>query len=345
MRQRGIAGRHGLVRVAVPESIQAQVAVGNPCCTTTALPQESDGILALTALASLLDLAASHDVVVLGPGLGKSAALPLLIASLVKEIAQPLVLDADGLNALHGKTEVLHNAAGPRILTPHPGEFARLAGLEIPAVQANRREQAVRFAADHRVVVVLKGHGTVVSDGAACYENTTGNPGMATGGTGDVLAGFLGALLGQGLAPFAAAQLAVYLHGRAGDLACVEKGELGLIASDLLQYLPRRSWNISGRKAKSNPSGLPHECTLSLLSETADDPRLASRRDTGVQRLREDVSGAVLASAASGTWSDQAIGESSPACERSAARSGNLRAGPAAGAGCQANFSHSAGVQ
>ena len=218
-----LRGEAGLVRVAVPEGIQEQVAVGNPCYTTSAMPQESDGVLAMTDLASLLDLAANHDVVVLGPGLGKSAALPALIASLVKEIAQPLVLDADGLNALHGKTEVLHNAAGPRILTPHPGEFARLAGLDIPAVQANRRELAVRFAADHRVVLVLKGHGTVVSDGAAVYENTTGNPGMATGGTGDVLAGFLGALLGQGLAPFAAAQLGVYLHGRAGDLACVEK--------------------------------------------------------------------------------------------------------------------------
>jgi NAD(P)H-hydrate epimerase len=125
------------------------------------------------------------------------------------------------------------------VLTPHPGEFGRLAGLDIPTVQADRRGHAARFAAAHGVVLVLKGHGTVVTDGRRLYVNTTGNPGMATGGTGDVLAGLTAALLAQGLETFAAAQLAVYLHGLAGDLARDDLGESSLIASDLLEYLPR----------------------------------------------------------------------------------------------------------
>src|SRR6266545_2099671 len=127
----------------------------------------------------------------------------------------------------------------PVVLTPHPGEFARLVGLEVPAVQARRRELAVRFAAEHGVVLVLKGHGTVVSDGRRVFVNATGNAGMATGGTGDVLTGLVAALLAQGLEPFAAAQLGVYLHGLAGDLARDAVGEVALIATDLVTYLPQ----------------------------------------------------------------------------------------------------------
>jgi NAD(P)H-hydrate epimerase len=124
-------------------------------------------------------------------------------------------------------------------MTPHPGEFARLLGTDIASVQAERRESAVRFAVEHGVIMVLKGHGTVVTDGRRTYINTTGNPGMATGGTGDVLSGVIAALLGQQLEPFAAAQLGVHIHGLAGDLARGDLGEVSLIASDLLDYLPR----------------------------------------------------------------------------------------------------------
>jgi NAD(P)H-hydrate epimerase len=124
-------------------------------------------------------------------------------------------------------------------LTPHPGEFARILGREVTAVQADRQGLAVQFAAEHGVVMVLKGHGTIVTDGRRVYHNRTGNPGMATGGTGDVLTGLIAALLGQGLEPFSAAQLGVFLHGLAGDLARDELGEASLIASDLLHFLPR----------------------------------------------------------------------------------------------------------
>jgi hydroxyethylthiazole kinase-like uncharacterized protein yjeF len=134
---------------------------------------------------------------------------------------------------------VLQKRPAPTVLTPHPGEFARLLGSDVPHVQEHRQELAVQFAAAHGVVLILKGHGTVVTDGRRVYVNPTGNPGMATGGTGDVLSGLIAALLGQGLEAFAAAQLGVYLHGLAGDLARDDLGEAPLIASDLLLYLPR----------------------------------------------------------------------------------------------------------
>ncbi len=125
------------------------------------------------------------------------------------------------------------------VLTPHPGEFARLLGCDIPAVQARREELAAHFAATHGVVLVLKGSRTVVTDGQRLYVNTTGNPGMATGGSGDVLGGLIAALVGQKLETFAAAQLGVYLHGLAGDLARQQVGEPSLLASDLLHFLPQ----------------------------------------------------------------------------------------------------------
>jgi NAD(P)H-hydrate epimerase len=128
---------------------------------------------------------------------------------------------------------------GPVVITPHPGEFARLLDCDIAAVQADRKRLAARFAEAHHAIVVLKGQGTVVTDGRRIAVNETGNPGMATGGTGDVLAGLVAALLGQGLEPFAAARLAVHLHGLAGDLGRADKGETSLIATDLLDYLPR----------------------------------------------------------------------------------------------------------
>jgi NAD(P)H-hydrate epimerase len=152
---------------------------------------------------------------------------------------KPIVLDADGLNVMHGDTTLLRRRAAPTILTPHPGEFARLVKSDTATVLARREELAIQFAADHGLVLVLKGHATLVTDGKRLYRNPTGNPGMATGGTGDVLTGLIAALLGQKLDAFAAAQLGVYLHGLAGDLARDELGENSLIATDLIEYLPR----------------------------------------------------------------------------------------------------------
>lgn len=148
-----------------------------------------------------------------------------------------MVVDADGLNALTGRLELLERNH-PTVITPHPGEFARLIGKSIAEVQQDRAGLAEHFAKEHGVVVVLKGHGTVISDGENTVLNDTGNPGMATGGTGDVLTGITVALIGQGLSAFDAARLAAHLHGDAGDLAAAELGQTCMIASDLLDFLP-----------------------------------------------------------------------------------------------------------
>jgi len=229
----------GLVYLATPDSVQPVAAAANPCYLTIPLPQDAQGRLAEGAEAEILSQAQKNDVVVLGPGLGRSVALSKMMPPLLEKIQAPVVLDADGLNALEHNTERLKGRHAPLIMTPHPGEFARLLGTDIASVQAERRESAVRFAAEHGIIMVLKGHGTVVTDGRGIYINTTGNPGMATGGTGDVLSGVIAALLGQQLEPFAAAQLGVHIHGLAGDLARDDLGDVSLIASDLLDYLPR----------------------------------------------------------------------------------------------------------
>jgi NAD(P)H-hydrate epimerase len=223
----------------VAQELLPIVAMANPCYLTAALPQDLDGRIAGHAEADLLRLADANDVIAVGPGLGRSAALTGLLNVLVARVHKPLVLDADGINAFAGRAEHLGGRSAPLILTPHPGEFARLIGTDIPSVQANRQHLAVRFATEHGVVLVLKGHGTLVTDGRRLYRNPTGNPGMATGGTGDVLTGLIAALLGQGLDAFAAAQLGVHLHGLAGDLARDDVGEASLIATDLLDSLPR----------------------------------------------------------------------------------------------------------
>jgi NAD(P)H-hydrate epimerase len=247
-----LRGGAGLVRLAVPAEVLPQVAIANPCYLTAALPQDLDGRFALQAEEPLLALAQASTVLAVGPGLGRSPDLSALVASLLARVTAPLVLDADGLNAVLKQTDRLQQHRGPLVLTPHPGEFARLVGGDVPTVQAFRQELAVCFALEYDVVLVLKGHRTVVTNGRRVYLNTTGNPGMATGGTGDVLTGLIAALLGQGLEPFAAAQLGVYLHGLAGDLARDDLGEVSLIATDLIDYLPRAflQGQRKGRKKK-----------------------------------------------------------------------------------------------
>jgi NAD(P)H-hydrate epimerase len=234
-----LRGGAGLVRLAVPEGILPIVASANPCYTTAPLLEDSHGRLTAAALPELLELIRDNSAAGLGPGLGQSADVGSIVAAALEQTRTPLVLDADALNVLVGHLDALSKHQGPVILTPHPGEFARLLGCDIPTVQARREELAARFAATHAVVLILKGHRTVVTDGRRLYLNTTGNPGMATGGSGDVLTGLLAALVGQKLEPFAAAQLGVYLHGLAGDLARAQVGEPSLIATDLLHHLPR----------------------------------------------------------------------------------------------------------
>ncbi len=174
----------------------------------------------------------------LGPGLSLDPETQALVRKLVAEVTHPMVVDADALSALAGHLDVLDRAAGPRVLTPHPGEMARMLGTTVAEVQADRIETARTFATGHRVYLALKGAGTVVAvpDGRV-FVNPTGNPGMATGGSGDALTGMTGAFLARRLDPLAALTSACYLHGLAGDLAAAERGEEGLIAGDIVEAI------------------------------------------------------------------------------------------------------------
>ncbi|GIW82695.1 MAG: hypothetical protein KatS3mg105_4502 [Gemmatales bacterium] len=227
----------GLVRLAVPASILPMVAAFNPCYTTIPLAETTDGLLAEVAVVRVAELLVENDVIAAGPGLGRAAGVTSVIHALLAS-NRPLVLDADGLNAVQDEVNRLKRSA-PVVITPHPGEFARLLQTTASDVQHHRIEFAVSFAREHNVVVVLKGQGTIVTDGRRLYHNTTGNPGMATGGTGDVLTGVIAGLVGQGMEPFTAAALGTRVHGLAGDMARNQVGEISLIASDLLNYLPR----------------------------------------------------------------------------------------------------------
>lgn len=240
-----LRGGAGLVRLAIPAGQLPVVAAANPCYMTLPLPEDDRGQIAALDIEEVLEQARASSVVVAGPGLGQGAGPSAIVHGLLAWTSVPLVLDADALNALARDRAGLHGRKAPVVLTPHPGELSRLLGCPIATVQADREGHAMRYAAVHQVILVLKGHGTIVTDGARIFVNTTGNPGMATGGTGDVLAGLLGALIGQGLEPFAAAQLAVHLHGKAGDLAAADLGEVSLIASDLLDYLPQAFLDLS----------------------------------------------------------------------------------------------------
>ena len=231
-----LRGGAGLVRLAVPESVLDTVAGFEPSYMTIPLPADAAGRIAVGAFDRIAQAAQPATAIACGPGLGRSFELDQIVVRLYQEIAKPMVFDADALNALAAESDVLSHPGGPRILTPHPGEFARLIGRKLDADARN--DAAVELAARCGIVVVLKGHRTLVTDGRRRALNATGNPGMATGGSGDVLTGLVTALVCQKMAPFDAARLGVHLHGLAGDLAAEELGQVSLIASDLIQYLP-----------------------------------------------------------------------------------------------------------
>jgi NAD(P)H-hydrate epimerase len=234
-----LRGGAGLVTVAAPISIQPIVAAAEPSYLTYGCPEDGEGGLCDAAGPALLERALSLSAIVLGPGLGQSPGVGHVVRLLVTKCARPMVLDADALNVISRAPEFDWSAAGARIVTPHPGELARLTKAATSQIQAARAERAAEFARRHGVIVVLKGAGTIVTDGQRTAVNATGNSGMATGGSGDVLAGLIGALLAQGLAPYDAARLGVHLHGLAGDLAATELSGPGMIASDLPRCLGR----------------------------------------------------------------------------------------------------------
>ncbi len=228
----------GLVRLATPLGCQATVAGFEPAYMTIGLPEDAAGHLSAQAAEQLTTWLAQATVVACGPGLGRSAALDQLAARLYREVAVPAVFDADAINALAAQPQVLSQARAPRVLTPHPGEFARLLGRS--RIEPAEREPLAReFAARNNVVLLLKGHHTIITDGRELAVNQTGNPGMATGGSGDVLTGIITGLLCQNLSPLDAARLGAHLHGLAGDLAAAQLGQISLIASDIIDFLPQ----------------------------------------------------------------------------------------------------------
>ena len=229
----------GLCTVATAASQQPVVAGLGMELMTEALPETEAGSVSSKGLGRLRELAERVDALAVGPGLGLHPDTQELVRRLTAECARPLVLDADALTALAGHLDTLAGAAGPRALTPHPGEMARLVERTVPEVQADRIETVRSFCRRHQVALVLKGAGSVIGapDGSV-FINPTGNPGMAKGGSGDVLTGLVGALLARGLQPLAALQVGVFLHGRAGDLAADRWGQEGMIAGDIVAAIP-----------------------------------------------------------------------------------------------------------
>ncbi len=234
----------GLVTLGIPKSLNSALIKIKPKeVMTFPLPETSDGALSLSGYNKIKGFENNIDVLAIGPGLSQNKSTQSLVRKILSKTDKSMVIDADGLNALVGYLDLLrvksYELRVTMILTPHPGEMARLMGISIKEVQNNRKDIARKFAKHYKVTTVLKGHNTVVADYSGnLYINKTGNPGMATAGSGDVLTGMIAAFLGQGLSAFNAAKYGVYLHGLAGDLAAKEKTQIGMIASDIIDKIP-----------------------------------------------------------------------------------------------------------
>jgi len=233
----------GLVTLGIPQGLNNAVIKIKPReVMTLPLPATKEGSLSLSAYRKIKDFIKDIDVLLIGPGLSTNKSTKSLVRKIIFSFDKPLVIDADGLNALAGKPDKLKLFSGKVkdvVLTPHPGEMSRLLGISVKKVQERREELAKEFARDNNVTLILKGFRTVVVDPrGGLYINSTGNPGMSTAGSGDVLSGIVASFLGQGLTGFSAAKYAVYLHGLAGDLAAKKKTQLGMIASDIIEKIP-----------------------------------------------------------------------------------------------------------
>lgn len=230
----------GLVTLAIPKSINPAL-IRNKAeeVMTLPLPETKEGTLSLKAFTKIIFFLKNADVLIIGPGLGKNASTYALIRKIIQKTQAPMVLDADALNALNNHLEILKTHQGTLILTPHQKEMSLLFGIDLDFIKKNRKLVAKKYAKHYNNIIILKGHNSIVSNGSGqCYMNKTGNPGMATAGSGDVLSGIVGAFLAQGLDAFRAAKFATYIHGLAGDLAAKDKTQMGLIASDIINRIP-----------------------------------------------------------------------------------------------------------
>ena len=223
----------GLVYLAVPESIYAIEAVKLTEPVVLPLPDEG-GKLCAASIPQIAALLPKMDAVLFGSGSGLGEGTEAVLLFLLKHCECPLILDADGITLAAKHKDILRDRTHPTILTPHDGEFARLLPPDMP-----RFQQTMALAKDLGVILLRKGHRTLITDGESCWENHTGNPGMATGGSGDVLSGIILSLLGQGVQPLAAAAGGAWLHGAAGDRAAQRLGEYGMLPSDLVEELPQ----------------------------------------------------------------------------------------------------------
>lgn len=237
--QASLLSGSGLVTLGIPESLNDVMELKLTEVMTLPLKETGLRTLSTSCEKQVLSFASKISAIAMGPGLSRNSDTQRLIRSLVSKITKPLVLDADGINAFEGLGSKLRKRRCQIVITPHPGEMSRLIGKKTEYIQKNRVSVAKKFSKEINGVVVLKGHKTVVAYKDMFYINESGNPGMATGGVGDVLTGIIASLIGQGLDPFGAAKLGCYVHGLAGDLAVREKGEISLTATDILSYLPK----------------------------------------------------------------------------------------------------------
>ena len=229
----------GLLKIAVPKSIY-------PVCATNILEsvyypleETSNGVISSKNTDFLLEMCEKSSAVVIGCGLSVCDDTKNLVQSVITNCEKPLVIDADALNCICNKPEILKNLNAPAIITPHPGEMARLLHSTPKTVNSNRENTAINFAKKFGVVTVLKGAGTIIaSPDGEVYINHTGNSGMATGGSGDVLSGIIGSLLAQGAAPINAAAAGVFLHGTIGDLAAEKLGKISMLPTDMIDMIP-----------------------------------------------------------------------------------------------------------
>ena len=224
----------GLVFLGVPESIYAIEAVKLNEPVVFPLPEEN-GKLCSDAISDILERLPRMDAVLIGCGLGQSEGTLAVLKSVLENAKCPVVVDADGINVLKEHKDILRGRMHPTILTPHEGEFLRFGG----SIGEDRLASSAQFAMEWNCILVLKGHETIITDGNHHYRNKTGNPGMAVGGSGDVLAGMITGLLGQGIEPIRAAACGVWLHGAAGDLCAEALGQYAMLPSDMLEALPR----------------------------------------------------------------------------------------------------------
>ena len=238
----------GLVTVGVPKSLVLPLAKRLTEAMMKGLPETRQGTLSRMALRPIRRFLDTQDVLALGPGLSLNRETQTVVRHTVLQSKKAMVIDADGLNAFKGQADLFRKCKAPAILTPHAGEFIRLFGGPIPKGEKLRKERAISTAEKYRVIVVLKGHHTVVASPVGkVYVNQTGNPGMATGGSGDILTGVIAAMLGQSMQPFEAACFGVFIHGLAGDLAAKKRGEISLVAGDIVEALPAAFQNMIRR--------------------------------------------------------------------------------------------------